>query len=569
MTGEKAPAKKKFSKLGELKKPIIISSFIAAFAISGIIGGIYLLREDEQIQEKDTLILGLYWGPQSFDPLLCPPIAIENLYLFDAEGLFDFDNLNKTNQFVLNLAESFEWSDDALNFTCTLRQGISFHDGTPFNATAVKFTIDRVYRLLPQASWWIPQLWFLPDSMTPIVNETIVLGDYTVRFVLNQPFVPFQTLLFHHSSYILSPSSTPPNRLINFNNETLVGTGPFMIDDFVFDYNTTLIANPNYWEGEPEIDEIIFKSFWGNHTARQDALLSGNVSFIFGDSDPELQDTFRDAGINVLSLISSSQWYIGMNFERVNATMRRAISYAFNYTHYNEKIHNNPNIRLKSYIPFSFLYSNWTGFDVPEYNISRARQILKDANLTGTVGLTVDDDISPGNEWETKANSSSPLVTYNTSLPYDSWGLNNTSSLIAENLKQIGIKVELINSSREQYYIWAENGEIDFYAFGYFPDYNDPSNILNPQLSNSSDLNWNGYNDPFVQQLLEEGLEETDLIIRKQTYHDLQKYLLEVSCPFLLLCTDTVFHYWHPSVLGVLSAYKSEFSFLLKKLYLN
>jgi len=522
-------------------------------------------------RKKKTLILGLNWGPQSFDPLLYPYPAIENFYMYDqvAEGLFDYDNQNKTNPIVLNLAETFNWSVDFLNLTCSLREGIRFHDGTRFNAAAVKWTIDRVYRLLGQASWWIPTIWLLPDGITPIVNETIVIDEYTVRFVLNQRFSPLLSVLFHPSSYILSPTSTPYNRLINFNNETLVGTGPYILDSFFYDHNTTLIANPNYWNGGLDIDEVIFKSLEGNHSRKLEEILSGKLSFTYGVFEADEQVSLQNAGITVLSLITSGHWYISMNYERINTTMRKAISYAFNYTHYFEEIYTSPTIRLKSYLPFPFTYSNWTAFDVPDYDIIKARQALKDSNWPGTSGLTVNDDISPGNEWELKANSSTPLATYNASAPYDSWFLNITSNLVSENLKQIGVKVELINTSRGDYYYYAEEGNLDFAFFGYFPDYNDPSNVLTPLFLNSSDLNWNRVNDPLIQHLLEEGIEESDPTVRKQIYHDLQQHLIEEIYPHLLLGADVMYHCWNQTVQGILSAYRSEFSFLLKDLYLN
>lgn len=564
------PPKKKFSKLRGIKKPLIIGSIVAAIAVAGILGGIFFLGEEDGIKEKKILIMGVYWGPQSFDPLLYPPPAFENFYMYDqvAEGLFDYDNQNKTNPVVQNLANASEWSDDSMNLTCTLREGIRFHDGTRFNATAVKWTIDRVYRLLDEASRWIPVLWLLSDGITPIVNETIVLDEYTVRFVLNQPFIPFQSLLFHPSSYILSPSSTPYNRLINYNNETLIGTGPFILDSFVYDHNTTLIANPNYWGGRPAVDEVIFKASQGNYTRNQEEMLSGELSFTYRDFGTEVQETFRNAGITVLTIISSLHYYITMNYERVNVTMRKAISYAFNYTHFLEEVHGRPAVKLKSYVPFPFLYANWTAFDVPDYDVIKARQTLIDVNWPGTSGLTVNDDISPGNEWEMKANSPTPLATYNASILYNSLRVNNTSILIAENLKQIGVKVELINMSNNDYYNNAEEGKLDLVLGGYYPDYNDPDNVLNPMFSNSSESNWQHVNDPLIQQLLQEGLEETDPIARKQIYYDLQQYLIEGVYPYLLLSADLTFHYWNPNVQGILSAYKSEFSFLLKNLYL-
>lgn len=562
--------KKKLFKVKKVKNSFIIGGLIAVFAIAGIIGGVILFQEEDSIEEKDTLILGVNWGPQSFDPLLYPSPSIENFYMFDqvAEGLFDYDSQNVSNPIVPNLAKEYEWSIDLLNLTCTLREGINFHDGTSLNATAVKWTIDRVYRLLHLSSFWIPTMWLLSDEITPIINETVVIDEYTVRFVLNHQYIPLLTLLFHPSSYILSPTSTPYNRLIDFTNETLTGTGPYILESFFYDHNTTLIANSNYWNCEPSVNKVIFKALQGNHTMKREEMLSGKLSFTYGDFDTDEQIALRYAGNTVLEITSSGHWYISMDYERVNITMRKAISYAFNYTYFLDEINSNPYVKLKSYIPFSFPYSNWTAFEVPDYDIIKARQTLKDINWPGTSGLTVNGDISPGNEWELIANSSTPLATYNTSATYDSVGINATSTLIAKNLKQIGVKVELLNMSRNDYYTAAAQGNIDFAIVGYYPDFNDPHNVLDPLFSNSSYANYNRVNDPIIQTLLQEGIDEIDQSARRQIYYDLQQHLIEEVYPYLMLYTDLTYHCWNQNVRGITTAYKSEFSFLLKNIYL-
>ncbi|GAH08028.1 unnamed protein product, partial [marine sediment metagenome] len=264
-------------------------------------------------------------------------------------------------------------------------------------------------------SWWIPIMWHFPDSLNPIVNKTIVLDEHTVRFVLNEPYVPFKSLLMHISSFILSPSSTPPDRLINIHNETMVGTGPFKMNSFeiIDDYgwfgvtsNTTLLANKEYWNGKPEIDEVLFKAFFFDDAKRYREFLSGNLSYTYsGEINGYVNQTILEIcrstpEINALARYNGIHSYISMNYERVNTTMRKAISYAYNYTYDFENIYRNYGERLKSYLPYNYPYANWTAFNVPDYNITKAREVLKDANWPGTENLTANSDISPGNEWE-------------------------------------------------------------------------------------------------------------------------------------------------------------------------
>lgn len=75
------------------------------------------------------------------------------------------------------------------------------------------------------------------------MNKTQVIDEYTVKFVINEPFVPFLHLLTLATTGILSPTSTPANKTININTDDLVGTGPFTYDEYEPHVNITMIPN--------------------------------------------------------------------------------------------------------------------------------------------------------------------------------------------------------------------------------------------------------------------------------------------------------------------------------------
>lgn len=588
--------KKKTFRIKTVKRPLIAGSILATLAVAGILGGLFLIDGEHEIEEKHSIILGVYMGPRSFDPFLLPwPIGLESSYLFCqvAEGLFEYSYLNNGDPITNNLAKSSEWSDDGLNFTCTLRRGITFHDGTSFNASSVKWNIDRLYYFIENKPWnvsgWIPIMWRFPDSNIRIVNRTIVLDEYTVRFVLNEPYIPFKSLLAHISSFIISPTSTPQNRLTNMHNETMVGTGPFILESFEKTderwfgviSNTTLIANENYWNTCPEIEEVIFKGFLDDDANRYAELLSGNLSYTYSKDWNNARPIFNQniyeicidtpEIVNIFTRFNGMHNYIFMHYERVNATMRKAISYAYNYTYDFENLNFLYGEKLKSYLPYNYLYANWTAFDVPDYNITKARKVLKDVDWPGTETLTVNSDISPGNEWEVKANSSTPLATYITGNGYDRWTLNETANLLTSTLKQIGVKLEILNMTGNEYYDdYAAYGLLDFVRTGYFGDYEDPDNIISPLFSNISFYNsYHRYNDPYIQDMIKLGLAETDPTTRKQIYYEIQKYLVEESCPFIMLYNEIQYEYWNTNVGGLYSAYRSDYTFHFKDLYIN
>jgi peptide/nickel transport system substrate-binding protein len=603
MANEKAKGRKKIPKFAEVKKPVLIGGMIAAIAIAGIVSGIIIwggIDGIDGVDEKDTLIMGLFAGPQSFDPFwfgdpwLFPR---ESLMLFDqvAEGLFQHNIWNETSPIENNLATKGEWSGDGLNFTCTLRKGVKFHDGMPFNATAVKWNIDRIYYFLNHnphpwynMSWWIPVMWHLQDGVTPIINQTIEIDEHIVRFVLNEPYAPLKALLMSQSSYILSPKSTPFDRLgdIRNPNETMVGTGPFLLkyfnitDDFGWGVacNITLKANEVYWHGRPEIDEVIFKPFSDDYE-RWEELRLGNLSFTYsvtgwGHFNLTVFDIMRNTEeVNVFTRYTEKHHYIYMHYERINETMRKAISYAYNYTRDFEEFDMlNPyerGDRLKSYLPSTFLYANWTAFDVPYCNITKARQVLKDANWPGTETLTADGDISPGNEWEQKAIGPTPLATYHTGDGYNRDLLPKVAVLLNDTLRQIGVKLNISHMTGNEYSDNASLGNLDFIRVAYIADFDDPDNLITQLFANITTFdNWQyyRYNDPWMQQRIRDGRTELNPTVRKQIYYDIQEYLIEVSFPHILLYNEINYVYWNSNVGNVYSVYRSDYTFHLKDL---
>jgi peptide/nickel transport system substrate-binding protein len=527
MTIEKPSPKKKHQKIESFKKPIIIGGLIAAVAITGIIVGINMNLKTTQ--SGGVLYFLGYGLPYTLDPIDVTDLVDADIINQVAEGLFDIDE----NLEIINcLATSREWSNDGLNLTCKLRKGVKFHDGTPFNATAVKWNFDRAYRLLPNVTF--SYLWLLPDGRF-IINETKVLDDYIVKFILNAPYGPLLSFFASTYSYIVSPSATPAD---NFIESGLVGTGPFIFN-FYAENNVTLSANPHYWGGKPKIDKLIV--LIPTKTVEE--------ALLFGELQLKKRVNFNESTLN--SFRSNHSFtvsdpipipfldFIVMNNKLINSTMRKAISYALNYSNY---LYSNRYIHAKGPIPESILYHNITGIDIPYYNITVARRVLKEENWPGTDQLTANNNISMGNEWELLANSSTPLAIYNYSACYN-WPRSIWyADRIIEDLKQIGVKVEPFILSLAE---WIRiNYELDGYnrnmiELGYtfwYADYNDPSNFINEFYTNTRlGENLGQANDTLIQEWLEDALMEINATTRRQLYYNIQKRLLEEVCPYIWL----------------------------------
>ncbi|MFX0021181.1 MAG: ABC transporter substrate-binding protein [Candidatus Hermodarchaeota archaeon] len=535
----------------DLKKPIIGGSLVATFAIVGIFGGVFLwlgaIRERKDILK--TSYEGLWYNDTLWDEWWGGIEAESSRIVISqiAEGLFKYDITEEYTDIIPNLALGGNWSPDGLNLTCQLRESVRFHDGTPFNATGVKWAFDRLQNLLDNMTY--PDIWYHLDGK-PILNRTEIIDIYIIRFILNRPFGPFKALLCRMDSFILSPSTAPLNDFIRVDTN-LIGTGPFKYNSSTYSYdpillnyyteNTTLVANTEYWDGPPKLKKIVFKYYAQpqDHIKRLEDMISGKIDYTY--LWPWNAYNYSvDPRIKIICYNTPDIWFIWMKNNLINSTMRKAISYAINYTKmlvYEGSRWEGGVIRVRSPLSIGMLYSNWEDFDVPYYNLSFARQILKDVNWNETAGtLTANDNITAGNEWESLVNHGTPLAIYNYTYVVSSTIMNFYKDLLVENLKQIGVEINLIpavggpGGDFWDKIIWSH-----FIQLGWGPDFNDPTSNINPLFSNKADgfENWGNVNDSLVQQWMEEGLIESDETAREQLYYDIQKRLIEKVYPVI------------------------------------
>jgi len=140
--------------------------------------------------------------PPSLDPALSEDNASHNVLMALFEGLLIYDP--KTNDGIPGMAESYTVNAAGDEFTFKLRKGVKFTDGSPFNAQAVKWTIDRVMKLQGQPSWLV----------TDYVDSVSAVDDYTVKFKLKFPCAYFHTVVATPPYYPVSPNIYPADKII-------------------------------------------------------------------------------------------------------------------------------------------------------------------------------------------------------------------------------------------------------------------------------------------------------------------------------------------------------------------
>ncbi|MFX1469500.1 MAG: ABC transporter substrate-binding protein [Promethearchaeota archaeon] len=510
--------------------------------------------------------VGVQSGPIDLDPQLAWDQASYDVIDQVCEGLFTYNLSHPELKIIPHLASDYgEWNPSGTEFTVPLRQGIIFHDRTPFNADTVNFTWQRMAWALnstgtnfDKVTQLSPLYTFL--NGTPIVQRVRKNNDYNVTFILNAPYVPLEALLCFSGSYILSPNSTPVASYIDTTVGNLVGTGPFVYDYYIVNSEINFHAFNSYWRGKTTIDKMVF-SIIPSYNLLKEALLYENIHFVSGIPLSMLSTFTAHPHITVLDSGKTSKetFFVGMNTILINRTFREAISYAINYSYINDEINIQSSVRLRSPLPSGIRYANDT-FDVAVFNLTRARIIMQSMGF----GEGWDPTYPGTNEIQwLNATFATFNYTYTTN--------ENILVLLQNNLAKIGIQItnasttylEFLNIMRE--IDGHHRNELQLYFFAYSADFNDPSNLINFLFSNRTILGngaqYNGYTeaqmagrDPFylwdnVQLLMEEALKETNPIIRESMYDRIQELLIEDK-PCVWCWVPKLYHVHHINLTG-------------------
>ena len=234
------------------------------------------------------LVIAKPTEPQSLDPQRDaggPSAEIQNSVL---ESLVYFDNDMKLQP---GLATSWDISQNGKEYTFHLRKGVKFHDGTDFNADAVKFIFERALgRIGGKKNRYI-------RLITPLKSVDVV-DDYTVKMVLDRTFAPFLNSLVHTGFSMLSPTAI--QKMGAKFGRTPVGTGPYRVVEWTKGQRIVLEKFNDYWVKDiPHLDRIVFRILPDAQT-RVAALRAGEVNFIIQLPENLYQDVDAAPGIKAV-----------------------------------------------------------------------------------------------------------------------------------------------------------------------------------------------------------------------------------------------------------------------------
>ncbi len=228
----------------------------------------------------------------------------------------DNDNL------LPHLATSWEISEDGLEYTFMLREGVMFHDGTPWNADAVIFNIQRQIDD--------------PDARSQValsvVTEMEAIDDHTVWIKIGEPNGDFiYTAAVGSAAYQISPAAWGEDG--STFHENPVGTGAFMFKSHEPQSEIQYVANPNYWQGAPLLDGLTIR-IHGDNTVRLIEIESGNVHYIDGIDPDDVYRLQEDTDLVVNAPIGPGVSMISINVSRYpmsELSLRYALAHAVDF----------------------------------------------------------------------------------------------------------------------------------------------------------------------------------------------------------------------------------------------
>ncbi len=288
----------------------LVLSISLALVISGVAA---------EPQYGGRLVIAIGVEPESLDPIgmSSAPAATVSEHITQPLIYLDVDGSLQPN-----LAVDWEPSEDGRVWTLRLREGVTFHDGEPFNAEAVKMNLDR----------------FLdPESGAPFrfliarVTEVEVVDTHTINLHTDEPFAPMLSHLSHSFIGMVSPKQLeglePGDKITH-----PIGTGPFKLERWQRGEEILLVANEDYWGERPYLDEVVFK-FVPEDAARVVMLETGEADAIMRVPPRDVPRLEANSEIDVVNATSVRVVYIGFNNLRgplTDARVRQAINYAVN-----------------------------------------------------------------------------------------------------------------------------------------------------------------------------------------------------------------------------------------------
>lgn len=591
---------------------MIRNGFLVCMTIAVLVLGSTLYSAASFFQTADapqTVIDEIVWETTGNPDTLDPHVNYEShgSWIFDNvyETLFTYswDSADETPNVPL-LATGVSVSPDGLEYNFTLRQGVTFHDGTPFNASCVKYNLERVLAIfdLRGPAWMIAEPILGGEAVEDAAysygsgssehiaayntwltqNAIEVLATYEVRIRLAHPYIPFIAALSYSVGAMISPTYIENHGgvVIGQINDWMIdhtcGTGPYMVTIWLPDDRVELALNNDYWRESAataqfpdagSINGIIIRPNWDSNARIlniQTGVTDGcywptvSASYVFnGVTGPSGDGTLKSsnpdlkvwAGESLYTFFSPA---FSMHSQIKNSDslvqnpfvlkdMREAAAYAFNYDAFIDTVYSGIAIRGEGPIPVG-MWGHHDSLSLYEYDISAAVTSWNLAMVNGLDAILAD----AGYTIELYYNAGNDLRQAACLLIKD--GIESILADPGATQPFSSLEIDVIALEYAFFDAMRIANELPIYFAGWTPDYADPDNFVTPFVKSTGIFATQiglgastGWDSATVDGWISSAQSESNLSTRLTYYENIQESIVE-HCAYIWAAQLVNFH---------------------------
>lgn len=474
----------------------------------------------------DTITFAQGADPRGLDPAYVDDGESAKIMVNIYENLVTYNDDNCDVQ--CKLATDYNISDDGLTYTFNLQQGVKFHDGTDFNAEAVKKCIDRQLEGSRSDDMTYASFTFGTASEGNGVKSVETDGDYTVKINLVAASAPFiKNLAMAMAAPIVSPTvfESDPTGLM----ENPVGTGPYKFVSWDKGQNVKLVANDDYWDKDnaPKTKNIVFK-FIAENASRVTALNNGEADIIDGIDD-SVVDTITSAGNQLYTADGMNINYMAFNCTSSsvcqNQAVRKALAQAVNVDEMVSSLYGDYASVANSVMP-TWMAPYDEDITQTAYDPDAAKSAL------ASLGVT-----------------SLKCITYSNVRPYNTKGGQTLAEAIQGYFSKVGVTLDITSYDWTTYKTKTTTDPWDVCFYGWTGDNGDPDNFMNLLADPTPTINIAQFSNDEYKALIAKGVATSDEDERNDVYKQCEQMVADQQ-PWLLISHAKTLAGYSPKVSG-------------------
>ncbi len=382
------------------------------------------------------------------------------LNIFDRLVDIEVDD-NGNSKIVPSLAESWDISDDGLEYTFHLREGVKFHNGNDFTAEDVAYTFHRLLTVDGAVNTeFIDQVKGAEELMngeTDTLEGVEVVDDHTVKITLKEPFAGFLASISSPGVSIYDSEATEAaGDQFGMDPALTVGTGPFMFSSWSFNNQLVLTCNEDYWKGASALPGVVIKIIPDTETQSM-MFESGELDILdldyAADSVDRFTETYPD---QIVQGPRVGITYFTMNFNKEpfsDVKVRKAVQMAIDRQAILDALYGGRGQIEQGIFPHGLIGFNADQEEI-KYDPEGAKALLAEAGYADGFDMEIAAD-----------SSASDTITM-------------ALEIVSSQLAEVGINAEIKNYDQSTWLETRKSGELGSFMSTWTADYNDPDNFI-------------------------------------------------------------------------------------------